>query len=90
MDLGRYNEICNLIKNDSLIFRHIVKVGYYSPVRYGCEMQRNTTIFYGNYGQNEDILYNSTRYIQTPDANEGYFRLVHINNSKIIETVVIG
>ena len=89
-----YNWYCSVITPTTLSFRHMVKVGYYEPpslmARYECEIGVVPYVFYGHYGQTEDVAYGGTHYVQTADAKEGFVRFVHVVDGVVVETEVSG
>jgi len=84
---------CNTITSGSLSFRHIVKSGYYpdrSLAYYPCEFGVVDTVFFGHYGVNEEFTHEDTKYIQTADAKDGAYRLVHIVDGHVTENIVFN
>jgi predicted phosphodiesterase len=91
VDSGRYENICNMIDNaeGTLVFKHMVKVGHYpyQDNMWECEQSNAQAVFYGHYNQHEEWLRGNVNYIQTADAKDGHYRLVHVIDGEIVEMI---
>ncbi len=90
----RYQWYCEHIDEHTLSFRHIVKDGLFTPAsllaRYECEIGVVPYVFYGHFGQWEDLEFRGTRYVQTADAKNGNVRFVHVIDGEVTEMIEHG